>query len=163
MWGEVLFGFLLRSKASRGVFWSSGFSPCTKTISSAFKLAFHSVVMTLVNPIIFFWLWVLTDLYDHRFLDKLSININDSQVQTVSLVAHGSGTTIVSDPPIVPSVQLGAQFSCQPCSRVFCLTNKGRRPQQIYWTTEGFHPFKAKKRTDYNPNDMRFQVRNQGL
>ena len=96
-----------------------------------------------------------------RFQDKLSINITDSQIQTVSLMAYGSGTTIVSDPPLAPAVKLGPQFSCQPVRRSFCLTNSGRRPQQIYWTTEGFAPHRTKKKPEYNPDDMRFQVTEQ--
>lgn len=93
-----------------------------------------------------------------RFQDKLSINVSDSQIQTVSLMAYGSGTTIVSEPPLAPAVKLGPQFSCQPVKRWFRLTNSGRRPQQIYWTTEGFLPYRTKKKTEYNPDDMRFQV-----
>ena len=89
-----------------------------------------------------------------RFQDKLSINITDSQIQTVSLMAYGSGTTIVSDPPLAPVVKLGPQFSCQPVRRSFCLTNSGRRPQQIYWTTEGFAPHRTKKKPEYNPDDI---------
>ncbi|XP_068693384.1 hydrocephalus-inducing protein homolog [Montipora foliosa] len=92
-----------------------------------------------------------------RFQDKLSINITDSQVQTVNLLAFGSGTTIVSEPPLAPAVKLGPQFSCQPLRRSFKLTNRGRRPQQIYWTTEGFLPYRTRKKTEYNPDDMRFQ------
>ena len=88
----------------------------------------------------------------------MSINISDSQIQTVSLMAYGSGTTIVSDPPLAPAVKLGPQFSCQPVKRWFHLANSGRRPQQIYWTTEGFLPYRAKKKPEYNPDDMRFQV-----
>lgn len=93
-----------------------------------------------------------------RFQDKLSINISDSQIQTVSLMAYGSGTTIVSEPPLAPAVKLGPQFSCQPVKRCFWLTNSGRRPQQIYWTTEGYLPYRTKKKPEYNPDDMRFQV-----
>ena len=100
-----------------------------------------------------------TNLFFVRFQDKLSVNISDSQIQTVSLMAYGSGTTIVSDPPLAPAVKLGPQFSCQPVKRWFRLTNSGRRPQQIYWTTEGFLPYRTKKKTEYNPEDMRFQVR----
>jgi len=59
---------------------------------------------------------------------------------------------------MAPAIRLGPQFSCLPYTRTFCLTNQGRRPQQIYWTTEGFHPFKKKKRPDYNPDDMKYQV-----
>ena len=95
-----------------------------------------------------------------RFQDKLSINITDSQIQTVSLMAYGSGTTIASEPPLAPAVKLGPQFSCQPVKRWFRLTNSGRRPQQIYWTTEGFLPYRTKKKPEYNPDDMRFQVMN---
>ena len=93
-----------------------------------------------------------------RFQDKLSVNITDSQVQAVSLVAYGSGTTIVSEPPLAPAVKLGPQFSCQPVRKWFKLTNSGRRPQQIYWTTEGFLPHRTRKKIEYNPDDMRYQV-----
>ena len=89
----------------------------------------------------------------------MSINITDSQVQAVSLVAYGSGTTIVSEPPLAPAVKLGPQFSCQPVRKWFKLTNSGRRPQQIYWTTEGFLPHRTRKKIEYNPDDMRYQVR----
>ena len=93
-----------------------------------------------------------------RFQDKLSINISDSQFLTVSLSAYGSGTTIVSEPPLAPAVRLGPQFSCQPVSRMFQLTNRGRRPQQIYWSTEGFPPFRTRRKPEYNPEDMKYQV-----
>ena len=96
--------------------------------------------------------------FSFRFMDKLSININDSQIQTVNLTAYGTGTTIISEPPMAPVVELGPQFSCHPCSQLFCLTNKGRRSQQIYWTTEGFSPFKTRRKTDYNPEDMKYHV-----
>lgn len=73
-------------------------------------------------------------------------------------MAYGSGTTIASEPPLAPAVKLGPQFSCQPVKRWFKLTNRGRRPQQIYWTTEGFLPYRTRKKTEYNPEDMKFQV-----
>ena len=97
----------------------------------------------------------------HRFQDKLSINISDSQFLTVSLLAHGSGTTIVSTPAMAPAIRLGPQFSCQPVARMFQLTNRGRRSQQIYWSTEGFPSFKTRRKPDYNPDDMKYQVTEQ--
>lgn len=50
-------------------------------------------------------------------------------------------------------------YSNGPCRRMFTLTNKGRRHQQLFWSTEGFNPIKFKSRDfEYNPLDVKYQV-----
>lgn len=81
-----------------------------------------------------------------RFQDKALISISGSQVHSISLMAYGMGTTIVSDPPMMPSVNFGPQFSHRTCCKWFKLTNNGKRSQQLYWMTEGFTSYKAKRK-----------------
>ncbi len=46
-----------------------------------------------------------------------------------------------------------------PIKRHFTLTNKGRRHQQLFWSTEGFNPRPLRnKDRDYNPLDVKYQV-----
>ncbi|XP_053402100.1 hydrocephalus-inducing protein homolog isoform X11 [Mercenaria mercenaria] len=94
-----------------------------------------------------------------RFHDKLQINFLESQVRQIPLVCYGQGTTIVSDPPLTPHLDLGPNFSNRPYCKVFHLTNKGRRHQQLVWSMDGFSPIaKAKKEMqNYNPLDMKFR------
>ena len=51
-------------------------------------------------------------------------------------------------------------FSNRPYCKVFHLTNKGRRHQQLVWSMEGFSAIaKAKKEMQpYNPLDMKYRV-----
>lgn len=44
------------------------------------------------------------------FVDKLEVSIQHSQTHTVPLFATGAGTTIVSDRPFAPSLDLGTFF-----------------------------------------------------
>ena len=71
--------------------------------------------------------------------------MTDGRTFTISLSAEGTGTTIVSDPPLLPGVDLGPHFSNGPCQHQFKLTNKGRRMQALSWTTEGFSAMRKKK------------------
>ncbi|XP_055892829.1 hydrocephalus-inducing protein homolog isoform X5 [Biomphalaria glabrata] len=81
-----------------------------------------------------------------RFQDKLQINFHLSQSRLIPLVAMGKGTTIVSDPPLGPVLDLGHSFSNCKLIKKFKLTNRGRRIQQLVWITDGFIPLsKAKK------------------
>lgn len=48
------------------------------------------------------------------FEGKLEVSIQDSQPLTVLLSATGTGTTIVSDRPFGPSLDLGTHFSRNP-------------------------------------------------
>ncbi|XP_035275425.1 hydrocephalus-inducing protein homolog [Anguilla anguilla] len=79
-----------------------------------------------------------------RFQDKLSLAVLDSRTHTVPVSATGKGTTIVSDRPFAPSLDLGAHFSSGPCQYHFRLTNRGRRSHQLYWMTEGFPQFRRR-------------------
>lgn len=45
-----------------------------------------------------------------QFEGKLEVSIQDSQPLTVLLSATGTGTTIVSDRPFGPSLDLGTHF-----------------------------------------------------
>ena len=64
------------------------------------------------------------------------------------------GTTIVTDPPMMPTVNFGPQFSHNTCSKIFKLTNNGRRSQQLYWMTEGFSNYKAKLKKERRNKEM---------
>lgn len=52
-------------------------------------------------------------------------------------------------------------YSNRPYCKIFHLTNKGRRHQQLVWSMDGFSPIaKAKKEMQsYNPLDMKYKVR----
>ena len=91
-----------------------------------------------------------------KFTDKLNILVSQGVNFTVSLSGEGKGSTIVSDPPLYPSVDLGTFFSQRPCQKQFTLTNKGRRIQALSWTTEGFSVSKMKKaEMDEKSRDLR--------
>ncbi|XP_040894088.1 hydrocephalus-inducing protein homolog [Toxotes jaculatrix] len=75
-----------------------------------------------------------------HFQDRLEVSIQDSQRHTVALSATGTGTTIVSDKPFAPSLDLGTHFSHGSCQYHFKLTNHGQRIHQMYWRTESFLP-----------------------
>ena len=94
-----------------------------------------------------------------RFQDKLKISVTDGQLHTVLLSAQGTGTTIVSEPPMAPIIDIGAIFTSRPCTMKFRLFNRGRRSQQIFWSTEGFPLVRSKKKKDYNLEDVKYQVR----
>lgn len=91
-----------------------------------------------------------------KFTDKMNVLIERGINFTVFLSATGKGTTIVSEPSIHPSVDLGTFFSRGPCERQFLLTNKGRRMQALSWVTEGFSASKVKKEEmDRRSRDIR--------
>ncbi|XP_046889403.1 hydrocephalus-inducing protein homolog [Hypomesus transpacificus] len=79
-----------------------------------------------------------------RFHDHLLLLVQDRQPHRISLLAKGTGTTIVTDRPFAPSLDLGAHFSSGPCQYHLRLTNRGRRSHQLYWTSEGFPVFARK-------------------
>ncbi|KAF7656193.1 hypothetical protein LDENG_00045060 [Lucifuga dentata] len=72
-----------------------------------------------------------------HFQDKLEVAIQGSQTHTVDLSATGTGTTIVSNLPFAPSLDLGTHFSHGSCQYHFTLTNHGQRRHLMYWRTEG--------------------------
>ncbi|XP_037622519.1 hydrocephalus-inducing protein homolog isoform X2 [Sebastes umbrosus] len=73
-----------------------------------------------------------------HFQARLEVSIRDSQTHTVPLSATGTGTTIVSDRPFAPSLDLGTHFSHGSCQYHFKLTNHGQQMHRMYWRTDGF-------------------------
>ncbi|XP_076588631.1 hydrocephalus-inducing protein homolog [Chaetodon auriga] len=76
-----------------------------------------------------------------HFEDKLEVSIQHGQTHTVPLSATGTGTTIVSDRPFAPSLELGTYFSHGSCQYHFKLTNYGQRTHRLYWRTDDSLPF----------------------
>ncbi|XP_042266839.1 hydrocephalus-inducing protein homolog isoform X2 [Thunnus maccoyii] len=74
------------------------------------------------------------------FQEKLEVSIQDNQTHTIALSATGTGTTVVSDRPFAPSLDLGTHFSHGSCQYHFKLTNHGQRIHRMYWRTDGFLP-----------------------
>ncbi|NWY49823.1 HYDIN protein, partial [Chionis minor] len=83
-----------------------------------------------------------------KFKDEVNLFIENSRTYVIPVRAVGIGTTIVTDKPFAPELNLGPHFSLDPCCYRFKITNKGRRTHQLYWTTEGFAPF---RRHDHLP------------
>ncbi|XP_059190373.1 hydrocephalus-inducing protein homolog [Centropristis striata] len=75
-----------------------------------------------------------------HFQAKLEVSIQDSQTHTVALSATGTGTTIVSDRPFAPNLDLGTYFSHGSCEYHFKLTNHGQCMQRMYWRNDGSLP-----------------------
>ncbi|XP_013405663.1 hydrocephalus-inducing protein [Lingula anatina] len=93
-----------------------------------------------------------------RFQDKLQVNFLEGQSRTIPVTGYGYGTTIATDPPMAEGVNLGPYFSKNPCRKVFRLTNKGRRLQQLVWTTEGYSLLRAKRDTvEPDTKDVRYK------
>ncbi|NWU95982.1 HYDIN protein, partial [Upupa epops] len=90
---------------------------------------------------------VIANLDDaEKFKDEVNLFIENSHSYIISVQAVGIGTTIVTDRPFAPELNLGPHFSLDPCCYHFKITNKGRRIHQLYWTTEGFSPFHQRDR-----------------
>ncbi|XP_073420456.1 hydrocephalus-inducing protein homolog [Dendrobates tinctorius] len=79
------------------------------------------------------------------FRDTVQLLITDSSTNLIPVFAVGTGTTIVTDRPLAPVVNLGAHFSAGPCCYHFTMTNCGRRTHQLYWMTEGFPQFSKRQ------------------
>ncbi|NXT69414.1 HYDIN protein, partial [Chaetops frenatus] len=79
-----------------------------------------------------------------KFQDKVKVLIENSPTTIISVLAVGTGTTIVTD--LVPKLDLKTHFSLTPCYCRFQMTNKGRRIHQLYWSTEGFSIFRRSTR-----------------
>ncbi|XP_071296358.1 hydrocephalus-inducing protein homolog [Agelaius tricolor] len=81
-----------------------------------------------------------------KFQEKVKVFIQNNPVTIISLQAVGIGTTVVTDKPLVPKLDLKSCFSFSPCFYHFQLTNRGRRTQRLYWSTEGFRTFRRGSR-----------------
>ncbi|XP_015443273.1 hydrocephalus-inducing protein homolog isoform X1 [Pteropus alecto] len=74
------------------------------------------------------------------FEDVVILEIENSSTYRIPVQASGIGSTIVSDKPFAPELNLGAYFSLDTYYYRFKLTNKGRRVQQLFWMNEDFCP-----------------------
>ncbi|XP_037371987.1 hydrocephalus-inducing protein homolog isoform X2 [Talpa occidentalis] len=74
------------------------------------------------------------------FKDTVVLNIKNSNTYQIPVQASGFGSTIVSDKPFAPELNLGTRFSQDTFYYHFKLTNKGRRVQQLFWMNEDFQP-----------------------
>ncbi|XP_064239335.1 hydrocephalus-inducing protein homolog [Aotus nancymaae] len=74
------------------------------------------------------------------FKDCVILDIENSSTYRIPVQASGIGSTIVSDKPFAPELNLGAHFSLDTHYYRFKLTNKGRRIQQLFWMSDSFHP-----------------------
>ncbi|NXK09844.1 HYDIN protein, partial [Herpetotheres cachinnans] len=81
-----------------------------------------------------------------KFKDEVNLFIENSHTYVIPIQAVGIGTTIVTDKPVAPELNLGPHFSLDPCCYRFKITNKGRRTHQLYWSTEGFPKFRQRDR-----------------
>ncbi|KAM6294461.1 hydrocephalus-inducing protein homolog [Aegotheles albertisi] len=77
-----------------------------------------------------------------KFTDEVKLFIENGQTSVIPVRAVGIGTTIVTDKPFAPELNLGPHFSLDPFCYHFKITNKGRRTHRLYWTTEGFASFR---------------------
>ncbi|XP_053355859.1 hydrocephalus-inducing protein-like [Clarias gariepinus] len=84
------------------------------------------------------------------FHDNLKVAIRSSQTHTVPLWAIGKGTTIITDRPFAPHLDLGTHFSSGPYQYHFRVTNRGQRFHKLFWTTEGF-PHRGPPTTKQRP------------
>ncbi|KAL6033960.1 hypothetical protein STEG23_011292, partial [Scotinomys teguina] len=74
------------------------------------------------------------------FRDTVILEVEHSNTYRIPVQATGIGSTIVSDKPFAPELNLGAHFSLDTHYYCFKLTNKGRRVQQLFWMNDEFHP-----------------------
>ncbi|XP_066051038.1 LOW QUALITY PROTEIN: hydrocephalus-inducing protein homolog [Chamaea fasciata] len=74
------------------------------------------------------------------FADALQLFIGNRLWTTSTLLAFGTGTTIVTDKPFAPELNLGYQFSLLPCARQFRLTDGGHHFHQLFWKVECNRP-----------------------
>ncbi|NWT76775.1 HYDIN protein, partial [Prunella himalayana] len=77
-----------------------------------------------------------------KFQEKVKVLIENSYTTIISLQAVGIGTTVVTDKPLTPKLDLKSHFSFTPCYFHFKVTNRGRRIHRLYWSTEGFRIFR---------------------
>ncbi|XP_052022456.1 hydrocephalus-inducing protein homolog [Apodemus sylvaticus] len=74
------------------------------------------------------------------FKDTVILEIKHSNTYRIPIQATGIGSTIVSDKPFAPELNLGSHFSLDTHYYRFKLTNKGRRVQQLFWMNDDFRP-----------------------
>ncbi|NWS72026.1 HYDIN protein, partial [Crotophaga sulcirostris] len=73
-----------------------------------------------------------------KFKDEVKVFIENSCTYMIPVQAVGMGTTIVTDKPFAPELNLGPRFSLVPFCYRLKVMNKGRRTHLLYWTKEDF-------------------------
>ncbi|XP_072492710.1 hydrocephalus-inducing protein homolog isoform X2 [Notamacropus eugenii] len=91
------------------------------------------------------------------FKDVIILSIHQSNSYQIPVEAVGKGTTIVSNKPFAPELNLGAHFSVDPFFYHLKLTNKGRRFHQLFWMNEGFYHSHKQKRSNVSINSSTIQ------
>ncbi|XP_045149859.1 hydrocephalus-inducing protein homolog [Echinops telfairi] len=79
------------------------------------------------------------------FKDTVILDIKNSSTYRIQVQASGIGSTIVSDKPFAPELNLGAYFSLDPFYYRFKLANRGRRVQKLFWMNYSFLDTSDKK------------------
>ncbi|XP_008833211.1 hydrocephalus-inducing protein homolog [Nannospalax galili] len=74
------------------------------------------------------------------FKDTVILDIEHGNTYRIPVQATGIGSTIVSDKPFAPELDLGAHFCLDTHYYHFKLTNKGRCVQQLFWMNGDFRP-----------------------
>ncbi|KAM9376112.1 hydrocephalus-inducing protein-like [Pholidichthys leucotaenia] len=90
-----------------------------------------------------------------HFEDRLMVSIQDGQRHNILLTATGTGTSVISDKPFGPRLDLGTYLSHGPCEYRFTLTNCGQRVHLMHWKNDTFGtPSKTHKgsNTSKRPN-----------
>ncbi|XP_058702204.1 hydrocephalus-inducing protein-like [Poecile atricapillus] len=79
-----------------------------------------------------------------HFADSIQLFIGNSFCFSFLLRAMGTGTTIVTDKPLAPELNLGYQFSHLPSTHQFQVTNRGHHFHRLFWSVECWRPPKKK-------------------
>ncbi|VDL90357.1 unnamed protein product [Schistocephalus solidus] len=75
-----------------------------------------------------------------RFTGILELLVEEaSSSHKVELRAFGKGTTIVFEPTLPATLNLGQHFDTTPLRRAFRVRNRGRRLQRLIWSIEDLH------------------------
>ena len=75
-----------------------------------------------------------------RYEDTINIDIEHSHTQRINVKAQGAGSSIVSEPHIGNLIDFGTYFSGGTVRRVFVLTNKSSKPQNLSFQPDENYP-----------------------
>jgi hypothetical protein len=72
-----------------------------------------------------------------RYEDVINVILEHAQTQKINVKAQGCGSSIYTEPTIGPLLDFGTYFSGGMVRRVFKLTNKSSRSQNLSFQPEG--------------------------
>ncbi len=81
-----------------------------------------------------------------RYEDTINIEIEHSHTQRINVRAQGAGSSIVSEPPIGNMIDFGTYFSGGTVKRIFMLTNKSSKPQNLSFQADENYPKNMSKK-----------------